>query len=301
MAAANLFHATSVNQTGNWTDCFTVSTSSWTFSSCVPSGSQTAQLQGFIDRFEALTTCGSGELTCDANLACTDGACLAPSSCICPQIYQPVCGTNGTTYGNSCAAGCASATVAHTGACGIAGDTCGTIRGLTCADGFKCRFAASTYDYPYPDAGGTCVAQNYCDKAADCNGQPAPATPGSWSCASNTCNWLTGPQWKDLPGFAFETAHPYAANQATWSDMITLPDGATKLRLVPSGTFNLESGYDFLEVWTWNGSAWVKSKRYTGTVGPAATDTFTGTYFYLKFVSDVSVQNYGFKVTAQSQ
>ena len=46
--------------------------------------------------------------------------------------------------------------------------SCGGIQGLTCRDGFKCRFGASQYEYPYPDAAGSCVADNYCDAPADC-------------------------------------------------------------------------------------------------------------------------------------
>lgn len=37
--------------------------------------------------------------------------------CVCPAIFQPVCGANGTTYSNGCAASCAGAAVAYTGEC----------------------------------------------------------------------------------------------------------------------------------------------------------------------------------------
>jgi len=71
------------------------------------------------------------------------------------------------------------------------------------------------------------------------------------------------------------------------------------MRLVPAGAFHLEANYDFLEVWTWASGAWTRTKRYTGTVGPSATDEFPGQYFYLKFVSDPSVTREGFKVLAE--
>ena len=46
----------------------------------------------------------------------TFGTCrLSPR--ICSQIYQPVCGCNGRTYGNSCSARGAGTDVAHIGAC----------------------------------------------------------------------------------------------------------------------------------------------------------------------------------------
>lgn len=40
------------------------------------------------------------------------------NTCICPQIYAPVCGEDGIFYANSCIANCRSVIVAHTGRCG---------------------------------------------------------------------------------------------------------------------------------------------------------------------------------------
>jgi hypothetical protein len=71
------------------------------------------------------------------------------------------------------------------------------------------------------------------------------------------------------------------------------------MRLVVSPPFELEQGYDKLEVWTWRGTSWVKVRTYTGNAGPAATDEFAGQYHYLKFVSDSSVTRYGFDLVAQ--
>ena len=96
----------------------------------------------------------------------------------------------------------------------------------------------------------------------------------------------------------FETAHPYGNNLAIWKQ-VTLPAGATKMRLVKTGTFELENDYDFLEVWAWSNGAWVVIKRYTGTVGPALTEEFAGQYFYLKLVTDSSATKFGFKVSAE--
>ncbi len=293
-------------ESANWTECFSVTTDQESVSYCAEAGSHTAAVVDAITRFEALTSCSDdGDATCNPGRTCTvDGDC-EEQSCICPAVYNPVCGVNGTTYSNGCAAGCAQAEVKHTGECGITGDTCGTFRGLSCIEpDYKCRFGTSQFTYPYPDAGGTCVARNYCDAPTDCNGLPAPAVPGQWACNANACAWQTGVQWQTVNGWKFETAHPYQNNAASWSAQIALPALTSKLRFATVGTFQLEQGYDFLEVWRWSGStatsgAWERIKRYTGNVGPTAADELTGKWFVLKFVSDSSVTKSGFNLTAQ--
>lgn len=300
IAGSGVLYGAGRAESANWTECFTVTTDQESVSYCAEAGSHTTAVVDAITRFEALASCGTGgDATCNPGRTCNAEGDCEEAGCICPAIYNPVCSTNGTTYSNSCAAACAQAEVKHTGECGITGDTCGTIRGLGCLDGYKCRFGESQFTEPHPDAGGSCVAQNYCDAPVDCNGLPHIAVPGAWACNANSCAWQTGPVWQQVLGFAFETAHPYANNVAQWSQMITLPAGATKMRLVMVGVFDLEANYDFLEVWTWQNSAWVRTKRFTGAVGPSVNDEFAGKYFYLKFVSDSSVTREGFSVLAQ--
>lgn len=45
-------------------------------------------------------------------------AALPREGCICNEIYQPVCGANGETYGNTCQAKCAGVRVLYNGKCG---------------------------------------------------------------------------------------------------------------------------------------------------------------------------------------
>ncbi|CAN5729749.1 hypothetical protein BH11MYX3_BH11MYX3_36260 [soil metagenome] len=297
LVASGVLYGPGRAESANWTECLSITTDQETVSYCAAAGSHTPAVVDAITRFEALGTCGgSGSLTCGSGRACNASGECATGGCICPANYNPVCSVNGTTYSNACAAGCASAEVKHTGECGAAGDSCGTIRGLTCLGENKCRYGTSAFTAPFPDAGGACVAPTYCDAPTDCAGLIHPAVIGYWTCAANSCAYQAGIQWTDAQ--SFESAHPYAPNVSQWQQ-VYLPEGATKMRLTTVGTFDLETNYDFLEVWSWVNNAWVRTKRFTGTVGPTWGDEFAGRYFYLKFVTDTSVQRAGFKVTAQ--
>lgn len=66
-----------------------------------------------------LFACGAERVPAPAPAPST----TAIAACICPDVYDPVCGVNGVTYSNGCRASCAGVKVAHKGSCEGGGDT----------------------------------------------------------------------------------------------------------------------------------------------------------------------------------
>ncbi|MBK7078239.1 MAG: hypothetical protein IPH44_38830 [Myxococcales bacterium] len=279
----------------NWDEAVSAAIGAQRYATTAPAGTLPAADAALAAEVEGLFTCGAGgALTCGAGFACDGGQCVeAPATCVCPALYNPVCGTDGRTYSNSCAASCAQVPVRHPGACGQVGDFCGGLGAMPCADDNRCRYGASQFEAPFPDAGGTCVAGTYCDAPADCSALPHPAVPGTWACAANACAWRAGLAWQEFARFA--STHPYGNRASEWKQVYA-PAGASKIRVVATGVFALEDGYDFLEVYGWIGGRWTLEKRYTGAVGPTSTDEFAGRYHYLRLVTDSSVVRHGFDV-----
>jgi len=100
--------------------------------------------------------------------------------CICPAIFQPVCGADGMTYANSCEANCAGVTIAHQGACTTGPDA--SMRGFCNADAdciFQrsdscCGSCLATTDQPIPPGAG-------------CGGIACAIPPGGCSCVNHQC------------------------------------------------------------------------------------------------------------------
>lgn len=84
--------------------------------------------------YEGTTPCTCGTLVC-APSACDPGcaateycdlcgttqACVTrppPDSVFCPDVFMPVCGCDGMTYGNACELGAANIGLLHAGECG---------------------------------------------------------------------------------------------------------------------------------------------------------------------------------------
>ena len=110
----------------------------------------------------------------DAQGKCTD----IPKNSACDAVYDPVCGCDGMTYGNDCAATIAGVSVDYAGACGKdpTGAVCGGITGAGCDAGEFCDFAIAD-KCGAGDMTATCqtvpkVCTDQSDPVCGCDGKP---------------------------------------------------------------------------------------------------------------------------------
>ena len=122
----------------------------------------------------AATTGCAVRAACEKDVQCPAGQVCASGSCqtiMCTQDYRPVCGEDGKTYSNACAARVAHTAVKHDGPCSDQGGgeakpkQCGTIAGLVCPPDQWCDLRPGLCKGA--DIDGTCVARPAtCETAA---------------------------------------------------------------------------------------------------------------------------------------
>lgn len=96
----------------------------------------------------------------------------AANDCVCTDLWQPVCGADGVTYGNDCEAGCAGVDVADEGECAPP-DACAD--NDDCAPGNYCEqdgtCGGDGVCTPYPD-----VCARKFDPVCGCDGETYPTS-----------------------------------------------------------------------------------------------------------------------------
>jgi hypothetical protein len=167
-----------------------------------------------------------------------EGVC---ERCGCPEIYAPVCGVDGQTYGNACEARCAHVRVAYEGECK---DDCPVethIRNFNGECVPKCYGPEQCGDEQHCNAPDVCLQDPACPECDVCVGWCVPPAgdcrtngcePG-WTC--DYCQTADGPAWICLSPLAGACLPPDCRSEGCgdgqyctycWVSYECIPEGA---------------------------------------------------------------------------
>ncbi len=100
--------------------------------------------------------CGASAYCNSPSSSCLGSGVCAPKPNGCGLDFSPVCGCDGKTYGNACAAAMAGMVVATVGEC--AGTKCTSLGTFACGSGSYCQFSEGTCPTELPPAvDGVCA------------------------------------------------------------------------------------------------------------------------------------------------